>query len=483
MQQAPPLEPLYVDLDGTLLAGDMLWETFISMIRTQPLLFFLVPLWLMKGKAFLKQQLASHAHIDPAYLPYRQPVMAYLMEQRQKGRQIVLATASDQRIAESIAQHLGIFSAVLASDGVVNLKGSAKLSAILAHAKNSAFEYAGDTWADLAIWQRASRAIIVQPSRRLQARVKQTSTTEVITCPQQSGFRTLARMLRVHQWAKNVLLLVPLLLAHKIADLGRLLSASLAFISFSLAASAAYIANDLLDVQNDRQHPQKRRRPLAAGFVPIPIALASALLAFALGFGIAGALLPRLFLGFLGLYWITTVAYSFALKRVAILDVVVLAGLYTLRVVAGAVAVDVLISPWFLAFSMFLFLSLAFVKRYAELRMAEGVGGDETFLAARGYQAEDLDLLRSIGAASGYVAIAVFALYINSPEVHLLYRQPAILWLLVPLLLYWVTRIWFLTHRGCMHDDPVVFALTDFHSYVVVGLICVLLFAAAALKL
>jgi 4-hydroxybenzoate polyprenyltransferase len=259
----------------------------------------------------------------------------------------------------------------------------------------------------------------------------------------------------------------------------RVIKGVLAFMAFGFAASAVYILNDLLDLESDRRHPQKRSRPLAAGLVPIPLAFATVPVALALSLMVAATLLPALLVGILVLYLGTTTAYSFALKRIAILDVLVLAGLYTLRVLAGAVATDVHVSPWFLAFSTFFFLSLAFVKRYAELRLAAGEWAVQDYLLARGYIVGDADLLRSLGATSGYLAIAVLALYMNSPEVLVLYSRPAALWLIGPLLLYWVTRIWFLAHRGRMECDPVVFALTDCPSYVLTALVATLLIIAA----
>ncbi len=469
--------PLYVDMDGTVLATDVLWELLILTLKTRPALLLRLPFWLLKGKAFFKRQLAIRVTVDPALLPYHQPVIALLTRERRAGRTIVLATASDRLVAEPVARHVGLFSAVLASDGRINLSGRTKLSAILHHADGAAFDYIGDSSSDLPIWRHASRAMLVGPSRRLLTRAGDASTVENV-CPRPPLLTGLVGTLRVHQWSKNVLLLVPLLLAHQATDLDRVLRAILAFIAFSLAASAVYVLNDLLDLESDRQHPEKRRRPLAAGQVAIPAALAMVPLAILASGLIAISLLPGLFTAILGLYLGATTAYSFFLKRVAILDVLVLAGLYTLRVLAGAVATQVSVSPWFLAFSMFFFLSLAFVKRYAELRRAEGDDQGQAYLLARGYSVGDVDLLRSVGAASGYLAIAVLALYINSPEVHRLYGQPAWLWLMGPLLLYWITRVWFLAHRGRLDGDPVVFALTDGPSYVLAGLVGAVLMMA-----
>jgi 4-hydroxybenzoate polyprenyltransferase len=474
-----PAPPLYVDMDGTLLATDVLWELFVLLLKTRPALLLRVPFWLMKGRAYLKQRLASLVTLDAAVLPYRESVITFLAREHRRGRDIILATASDRLVAERVARRVGLFSTVLASDGRINLAGRAKLSAILHHAGGAPFDYIGNSLADRVIWKHASCALLVHPSRRTVSEVDRTSTVQDILCFRPPLIRGFLRTLRVHQWAKNVLLVVPLLLAHQVTDLQRALHALLAFIAFSLTASAVYVLNDLLDLASDRQHPYKRLRPLASGLVPIPAALAIAPLALIGGMAIAALVLPALFTAILVLYAGTTTAYSFALKRIAILDVLVLAGLYTLRVLAGAVATDVTVSPWFLAFSMFFFLSLAFVKRYAELQLPRGDGEEQQYLRARGYLTSDADLLRSIGGASGYLAVAVLAFYIHSPEVHRLYSQPAVLWVIGPLLLYWISRVWLLAHRGQLHGDPVVFALTDRSSYLLAVLVAALLIVAS----
>ena len=475
----PCARPLYVDMDGTLLATDVLWELFVLLVKTRPVLLLWVPFWLMKGKACLKRHLASRLMLNPKLLPYHEPVLAFLTEEYRDGREIVLATASDRLVAEPVAHYVGLFSEVLASDGNVNLAGATKLSAIVRHADGAPFDYIGNSSADLPIWRRAARAILVRPSRRLRAQAERTATVDRVLGPRPGGWRSVLRTLRVHQWSKNALVLVPLLLAHRIADPARLLDGVLAFIVFSLAASGVYIANDLLDLESDRRHPYKRFRPLAAGAIPIPLAIGLLLVAVPVSLGIAVALLPGLFTGVLLLYLAASTAYSFGLKRIVIVDVLTLAGLYTLRVLAGAVATQVAVSPWFLAFSMFFFVSLAFVKRYAELRLGGDEKGTQDYLLARGYVAGDAELLRSVGPTSGYLAVAVLALYINSPEVLMLYSRPTVLWMLGPLLLYWVTRVWFLAHRGRMQHDPVVWALTDRPSWALAGVVAALLLVAS----
>jgi 4-hydroxybenzoate polyprenyltransferase/phosphoserine phosphatase len=476
---APSVRPLCVDMDGTLLATDVLWESLVLVAKTKPTLLLRLPVWLIKGKAFVKRQLACHVTLDPSHLPYHQSVVAFLTRARQAGREIILTTASDRVVAERVARHLGVFSAVLASDGEVNLTGGAKLSAILHHLNGAAFDYIGNSTADLPILRHASTAMLVRPSRRLLNKARETSTIEEVFFGPPPSSAVIPRALRIHQWSKNALLFVPLVLAHEVTDLERLFSALLAFGAFSLAASAVYVLNDLLDLETDRQHPYKRRRPFASGLLSIRSGVTLAPLAVGASLLIGALLLPGLFVIILLLYLGVTTAYSFKLKRIAILDVLLLAGVYTLRVLAGAIATHVRVSPWFLAFSMFFFLSLAFVKRYAELHQEGGGGQVREYLSARGYLPNDVDLLRTLGATSGYLAVTVLALYIQSPDTNVMYRRPDVLWLICPLLLYWITRVWFLAHRGQMHGDPVVFALTDRASYALAGLVAATLIVAS----
>ncbi|HEU5452631.1 MAG TPA: UbiA family prenyltransferase [Terriglobales bacterium] len=472
--------PLYVDLDGTLLASDALWELLLALLKAHPFLVLWLPIWLLRGKAHLKQQLAAHATLNAALLPYRAPVLEFLQQERRRGREVVLATASDRVVAEAVAHHLGLFSAVLASDGRVNLSGPAKLAAIRQHARGAAFDYVGNSSADVPIWRESAGAILVQPSRRVERTASREAHAAAVLQPRPPATRALSnvlRSLRVHQWAKNVLLFVPLLLAHRVNDGARILHAFLAFVAFDVTASAVYIVNDLLDLDSDRQHPHKRSRPLAAGEVAIPTALMTAGFLLAIGALISATQLPVVFSDLLLLYVLATSAYSLAWKRVPIVDVLVLTGLYTVRVLAGAAATSVPISPWFLAFSMFFFLSLAFVKRYSELRLPDEDGAEKHYLKSRGYVVSDAELIRSVGPTSGYLAVLVLALYINNPDVQVLYSHPAALWLIGPLLLYWLTRVWLLAHRGELHGDPVVFALTDRISYLLaatIGVIVVL---------
>lgn len=456
--------PLFVDLDGTLLATDLLWESVLELIRNRPTAALRLPFWLLRGRAYLKRRVAEQVELAVATLPYRAEVVSQLRAEHEAGRAIVLATAAEQTLAEAVADHLGFFSGVIASDGVRNLKGAAKLAAIREWAGPGVpFEYIGDSTADLPIWAEAERAIAVNPGRSLLEQARRRGiATEVIATPH-GLLRPILRAVRPHQWAKNVLLFVPIITAHRVTDPVVLGQAMAAFLAFSLAASSGYLFNDLLDLKSDRRHKSKHRRPIASGRLPIPtaIGLFAAMLAGSLG--VAAALTPA-FLGMVVLYLGLTTAYSLYFKRKLLVDVICLGGLYTLRILAGGVATSIVISTWLLAFSMFLFLSLAFVKRYTEIDGVPETDG-KAKVSGRGYMPGDLDMVRSIGTSCGGLAVLVVGLYINSPDVTVLYRHPKLLWLTCPVILYWISRIWFLAQRREMPHDPVVFALGDRISY------------------
>lgn len=468
--------PLCVDLDGTLIATDLLWEVVLELLRTRPALALRLPFWVLAGRARFKRRVAELVELDVASLPYRPDVLAYLREQKEAGRRVLLVTAAEERLARAVAEHLGLFDEVIASDGRANLKGEAKLRAIRERLGPGRFDYVGDSAADLPLWRSAERALVVHPSRRLMDRVGRVCSPHQVFRPEGRGgrLRGAVRAMRPHQWAKNLLLVIPLITAHRWSDpvaLGRIATA---FLAFCLAASSVYILNDLLDLRSDRQHPSKRLRPLASGQLPIPvgIGLFVALLGGALG---VAAPLPAAFLGLLAAYLALTTAYSTYFKRRLMVDVICLAGLYTLRILAGGAATGIVISPWLMAFSMFFFLSMAFAKRYTELDMMQGTEGR---IPGRGYMPADLDMIRSVGPASGYLCVLLLCLYVSSPDVLKLYSRPSLLWLLCPVLLYWISRVWFLAHRRQLPHDPVVFALRDRISYLA-GVIVALILAVA----
>lgn len=466
---------LCVDLDGTLVKSDLLIESFFALLRQNLLAVFLVPIWLCKGKAFMKARIAERVELDVSALPYHFEFLGYLQEERARGRRLVLATSATRKLADQVAQHLKLFDAVHCTDHTVNLDGERKLARLREECGDQGFDYAGNARVDLKIWPHARFAVLVNPDQGIKAQVAQLAEVGRIFEDRASQWRVYLRALRLHQWLKNTLLFVPLLAAHQIDNPALLVQVSVGFLAFGLCASSVYLLNDLLDLTADRHHPRKRHRPFAAGSINIlhGALLIPALLLMALALALT---LPWEFLAALATYYVATLAYSLRLKNVVMVDVLVLAGLYTLRIIAGAAAVQVALSFWLLAFSMFIFLSLAFIKRYSELLSLQTESRKTR--QARGYRVDDLPLLSSQGAASGYLAVLVLALYINGPTVQSMYRHAELIWLLCPLLLYWISRIWLKTHRGQMHDDPVVFAITDWVSALVVGLSAAILWAA-----
>lgn len=466
--------PLCVDLDGTLIRSDLLFESALSLLRRNPFYLFAFALWLAGGRARLKREIALRAEVDPAVLPYDERVIAWLREQ-QGQRPQVLCTASDATLAEGVAAHLGLFDTVLASDGRRNLAGGEKGAALRERYGERGFDYAGNEFRDLKIWQHARRAVVVNGGRGLARAAGECCEVERVFERSGGGLRAWLKALRLHQWLKNLLVFLPLLASHRVLEPTAALHSVLAFLAFGLCASGVYLLNDLLDLDADRRHARKRLRPFAAGTLPLASGLLLAPLLAVAGLALAFAVsLP--FAGVLAGYYALTLAYSLQLKRIVMLDVVVLAALYTVRIIGGAVVIGGGLSFWLLAFSMFLFLSLAMLKRYTELQGL--VDSGRAGASGRGYAVDDIALIQSLGGASGYMSVLVLALYINSTASEALYRHPQVLWLLCPLLLYWISRVWLIAHRGFMHDDPVVFALVDRVSRVILAL-CAIAVAGA----
>lgn len=472
-----PKPPLVVDLDGTLLCSDLLLETGLAFARAHPARLLHPVLWLTQGKAKLKDGLARSTMLDVSRLPYDLAVIELIEAERRKGRRIILATASHHTLAERVAEHLQLFDDVIASDADRNLSAQQKKDALVQRFGEGGFDYVGNAHDDLPVWRAARQAYVVNPERGLEPHARQLDNLAAVIRSNQPALRDWAKALRFHQWTKNLLIFVPLLAAHRLSDLALVTQGLLAFLLFGLCASSVYLLNDLLDLGDDRHHATKRHRPFAAG----RLSLKSGLLAFPLLLlaAFAGALwwLPIEFTAVLAVYYALTLAYSLVLKRWMVIDVMALASLYTLRIIAGAAALAIPLTFWMLAFSMFMFLSLALVKRYAELRQAR-VKGDTDKARGRGYYPSDLEMLASLGGASGYVAVMVLALYINDLSATALYRHPEIIWLACPLLLLWITRVWMLTHRGQMHDDPIVFAISD-RTSLIIGALFALVFWAA----
>ncbi|MBD3222686.1 UbiA family prenyltransferase [bacterium] len=467
--------PLVVDVDGTLIRSDLLIEAVCRLVATRPFVALRLPLWALRGRGALKSAIADRVTVDPSSLPLVDELVAYVRAERAAGRPVYLASASDRRQVEALASHLGLFDGVFGSDATGNLKGSRKADRLVHEFGEGGFDYAGDAPADLAVWKRARKAIAVNCGRGTRRALGRSHQDIVEIAPRRTRFLDYLRAIRVHQWAKNGLLLLPMLTSHAI-DLTNLALVGLGIVAFSLVASSVYLTNDLLDLPADRDHATKRRRPLASGAVPILHGLLLAPVFLLAGMGMATLVSPA-FLGVVLLYFVATLAYSLVLKRQPVVDVLTLAGLYTLRAIAGGAAIGITLSAWLLAFSMFLFLCLALVKRHTELKSRQDAGkGDPR---GRGYRLADIPVLESLAAAAGYAAVVVLALYVNSDAVVELYARPWGLWLACVLLLYWVSRVLLITHRGEMNDDPVVFALKDRTSVLVVLLVVLVALTAA----
>ena len=452
--------PLVVDLDGTLIYTDMLHESALRVLRDRPLTTLWIPLWLSRGKAVLKEHLAQRSDFDPQTLPYNQSLISWLHQQKMIGRRLVLCTASDKSIADAIAGHLNLFDDVIASDGRTNLSGRTKADALALRFGEAGFDYAGNSWKDIAVWSRAKHGIVVNAPPSLARAARDCCDIERIFPQPRASVKTWIHVIRAHQWLKNLLVFVPLLAAHELSAGNSWMLLTLAFFAFSFCASSVYILNDLLDLESDRVHLRKRRRPFASGLVPawlgailMPLLLASGIL--------LATLVNMTFLAWLLFYFVLTCAYSFVLKRVMIIDCITLAILYTLRIVAGAAAVDVDLSFWLVTESAFLFLSLAFVKRFAELNLQARQHDGRGFVHGRGYHTSDAMLIRAFGIGSGYIAVLVLALYLNSPDAGRIYPYAGFAWITLPLIFFWISWMWLQASRGNMHDDPLVFAAKD----------------------
>ena len=454
--------PLAVDLDGTLIATDLLWEGLFLLLRKNPLYLFMVPVWLASGPARLKQEIARRVDLDPALLPYRQEMLDRIAAERDAGRKIILATGTPRKFAEAIAAHLGLFDKVLATENGHNLTSERKRAVLVEAYGDGGFDYAGNSRHDLKVFDAARTAIVVAPDRAAR-RWQSQHDCETVATPAPT-WRTVVKMLRVHQWLKNVLIAVPLVLSHEYFNMGMLYACLVAFVSFSAAASAIYIVNDFFDLGHDRKHAKKRNRPFASGMLSIRFGLVSIVVLLLVSF-VTASFLPPLFWLVLGGYLLATTAYSLAVKRMLLLDVLTLAGLYTMRILAGMAATGIENSFWLLAFSIFFFLSLALVKRYVELRTT--TLDPKQRIAGRGYRPEDEDIVAQAGMASAFSSALVLALYIDSDAVRLQYAHPFMIWPLALIALYLTMRVWILARRDEMHDDPVVFIIRDWRSQIV----------------
>jgi len=473
LRQSAVAVPVCIDLDGTLITGDLLWESFVTLFRQQPLMAMLLALSVVKGRAHFKRRVAEQVAIDPGDLPYRQELIDELNGLHRQGVPLLLATASHESYARAVSTHLGIFQEVVASDGRRNVSGRAKAAMLVERFGEGGFDYIGNDWADVPVWRMAATPTVVGGSPGLVRHLTSERSNARVLATRRSPIAALLAAIRPHQWAKNALVFIPIVAGHQLLQVNALWSATLTFVAFSLCASAIYILNDISDVRADRKHSRKSRRPFAAGELSIPagvavaaaLLLTSGLLAFVGVSWQVGAIL--------GVYVLVTSAYTLRLKRVPVADVFTLTGLYVLRILAGAVATVTSLTTWLLAFALFFFLGLAFVKRYVEVMSTRGQ------LPGREYGPEDAQWMQAIGTSASYMAVVVLALYVNTPEVTQLYSQPEVLWLLCPVLLFWSTRLWFRAGRRLLHDDPVVEALKDPLGYVTLAAASIILMIAA----
>lgn len=451
--------PLVLDLDGTLIRTDVLAETFIAYLRRNPLRLFQVVVWLFMGRAVLKQKLAHAAEIDVAGLPVTEDLVSFAAREAAHGRDVHLATAADMSVAESIRERFPFIARVFASNGETNLKSREK-ARVLTEAFPGGFAYAGNSRADLAVWQAAGETIIVNPAPGLVKAAGAIRPPSQIIARPRRGLRFAAKVLRLHQWAKNGLIFAPLLLGGVLFEAAAWGQAAAGFLALSVLASATYLLNDLFDLADDRRHWSKRNRPLASGALPIAHALVLIPAGMAVAYAIAALAIGAVGVAFLTAYLAVTLAYSFSLKKIELLDAAVLASLFTLRLGFGVALAGVVLSPWLLVFSMFLFLSLSFAKRHVEVTRMEARG--RSTAAGRGYKAGDGPMVAMIGAASGLAAVQVLVMYVMNEAYRAgAYVAPVMLWAVPPILFLWIARIWLLAQRGELDDDPVAFAVKD----------------------
>ncbi len=447
---------LCVDLDGTLLRVDTLHESFLRTIRSDPVAAVKALGALRDGRAAFKRRLVETAPFDAALLPLNDDLVAYLESQHAAGRRLALVSAADQSIVDAVAARLPIFEWAIGSDGKANLSGAAKLTAIRARYGDN-FAYAGNAAADLPIWAAAKGAVLAGGGVRYEAKVAPATPIEG-RFPAAMQWRSWLKALRPHQWAKNLLVFVPYFLAGPTAQPGDLLRSLAGFAVLSLLASTGYLLNDLLDLEADRAHPSKRRRPFASGALSAGAGVLGGVALFLVSL-VGAAVIGAEFAAIAMVYFLGTLTYSLFLKRIALLDVMTLAGLYTVRIRAGIALVGAAYSYWIITFSIFIFLSLALLKRYAEF-VDERL--DEKSFESRGYSKIDVPLILGFGIACSVAAPLLFVIYLVEERFPAkVYSSPEKLWLVTPVLLLWLMHMWRAAVRGLVREDPVIFALKD----------------------
>jgi 4-hydroxybenzoate polyprenyltransferase len=472
--------PLAVDLDRTLIRTDSLIEHFICSALRHPRKALLALRALRNGKAHFKSAVTSAVALDCSHLPFNEALLDYLRSERHEGRELHLVTAADQGIADVVAEKTGVFASAVGSSDGINLKGERKL-AYLEDRFPDGFSYAGDSAADVLIWRKARSAVLVGVAKSTRRAVTAMGCiVEHEIAAERPAVRDWIKLMRVHQWSKNLLLFVPLILGHAFLNSLAVIASVLGFLAMSLTASGTYVFNDISDVAADRAHPTKRRRPIARGAIDAGGAFVAALFLIAAGVALMASQ-SLLAAGLLLAYLAMSLAYSSSLKRLALVDIFVLGGLYTIRVLMGGYLAGTEASHWLLMFSFFFFFSLSMAKRHVEIVNAALGTKEDVVINGRGYRASDAPLTLATGIATSLLSVLIFSLYIaNDMYPRGLYNHPQWLWANVILVMMWSSRIWLLSHRGELDDDPVSFALRDPPSLIMGAAVAVVLVLAAA---
>lgn len=472
--------PLFIDLDGTLVSTDTLWESCLLFIKKHPLESWKLIQWLLLGKAYFKDKVAERLMPHAELLPINDEILKIAEEANHTERDVYLITAANQRIADSVSKRFNIFTAAIGSSGGLNLSGKHKLRIIKNTVGNVEFDYIGNSKKDIPILEKSHTAIVYSSSKSLFKKLKKRNDN-ILNMNQGEGqkLKYWIKALRIYQWSKNILLFLALFMSHRILESDMFLKSIIAFFSFGFSASAVYILNDLFDLESDRQHPTKKERPFASGKLSVTNGITAIPILVILSFLLAIVFLPKLFTIVLIIYLLTTTSYSLYFKEILFVDVILLGTLYTLRIIAGGLATGIEVSSWLLGFSGFFFLSLAFMKRYTDLILFKNNSQEELF--GRGYSVDDLDIVQKAGIASGFVSLLILALYITSEQVMVLYNRPLLMWLTIPIILYWLMCMWIETHRGKMTDDPIIYAVKDKNSYLVFFLMLVVIVCATIL--
>ena len=453
--------PLFVDLDGTLIKSDWMLEAILAMIRVNPISIFRIAIWLAKGRSNLKRHLAEAVLVDIPSLPANHEFLEFLKQEKSKHRELILISASDQKAVSAVSEHYDLFDAAIGSDGTINLKSGAKLTRIREYIKDGDFSYAGNSDADFTVWQEAEEIIVVNAESSIAKKAKSLTTQQRPLLEFDKPPSLLPRLLkamRLHQWLKNFLVFLPLILSHRLGETDLIILTVLAFISFSLCASSVYFVNDMLDIESDRQHNSKSKRPFAAGTLPLQYGVLGAPLLFLLSLGFASLVGTQFFAVLMG-YWLITCLYSLYLKRLYLLDALTLSLLYTLRIIAGSAAIAITTTTWLIAFSGFLFLGLALLKRTTELRNL--VMGGQVTTRGRDYSTDRLRVVTVLGVMSSAASILVFMVYINASNITYLYDRPVLLWAICPLIIAMLAGVWCKAYAGTLDEDPVLFASHD----------------------